>query len=124
MKLLEKSIVGTGGLAIALLDRGGFVGMLQGQLADLLGISYTNLSMIVAGMGLERQTLGRAEAKFLKDQGLIHPQSRGGNFLPINTMLQVLRAIRSEAARAIEAQLQQCRLRRDDKQEGVITFGI
>ncbi len=108
MKLLQKSIVGVDGLSFALLERKGSTGMLQGQLADLLGMPYPSLSVVVAGTGLERQTLGRAEAKILKDQGLIHPHSRGGNFLPINTMLQVLRGIKSERARAIETQLQQC----------------
>jgi hypothetical protein len=92
-------------LSYPLLKRGNAEGMLQGHLAMLLGMPDLSLSLLIRGMGLERQTLSRLEAKALKDLGVIHPNSRGGNFLPKATVSAILKAIQSEAARIIERQM-------------------
>jgi hypothetical protein len=96
-------------VAFPLLKREATEGLLQGHLAALLGMPDPRLSLLIRDMGLERQTLSRTEAKILKDQGIIHPNSRGGNFLPKATISAILKSIHSDASRNIERQIFQRR---------------
>lgn len=105
-------------LAFPLLRRETVEGLLQGHLAALLGMPDPSLSLLIRGMGLERQTLSRLEAKTLKDQGIIHPNSRGGNFLPKGTVAAILKSVQSEAARSIETQMFPRKRTRRDKNTG------
>ncbi|MDQ3233924.1 MAG: hypothetical protein M3Q07_19080 [Pseudobdellovibrionaceae bacterium] len=92
-------------MVFPLLKRETVEGLLQGHLAALLGMPDPSLSLLIRGMGLERQTLSRLEAKALKGQGVIHPNSRGGNFLSKATVYAILKSVNSVAARHVECQI-------------------
>ncbi len=89
-----------------LLQRNGAMGILQGHLSKLLLLNTYSLSLLIKGMGISREGLSSKEAKFLKDLGVIHSQSRGGNFLALDDLRKILDFVDSEDSRNLRRQLE------------------
>ncbi|RYZ82852.1 MAG: hypothetical protein EOP04_21210 [Proteobacteria bacterium] len=89
-----------------LLQRKGAIGVLQGHLAKLLHLNTYSLSLLIKQMGIDKAILSSKEAKFLKGLGVIHPQTRGGNFLTLGDLIKILDSVDSEESRNLRGQLE------------------
>src|SRR5690348_8250859 len=98
---IEKQLTTSETKSFPLLARDGGYGVLQSHLAQLLDFNSHGFSILITGMKVDVAKLSREEAKVLKVSGIINCHSRGGNFLPLKTIVAILEVVQSEESEMI-----------------------
>jgi predicted transcriptional regulator len=102
--VLNKTLTTPEGLQTELIAIDGKPGLMQSQFATLLSIPAFRLSQILNGNDLVRYGISGSDAKELKKLGIIKLNGKG-NFLPIETVRQVLWELGTATATELHEQI-------------------
>ncbi len=102
--VLDKSLENSAGLRTPLILIDGRVGLMQTQFTALVEITPIRMSNFLRDLNLERQYIGRADAKVLKKFGIVKLHGKG-NFLPLQTIQAILQELDSDAAKKVRHQI-------------------